>query len=142
MCSLDGNTLSGVGSVVGGVGDLLAGTGEAKAHRKRMGRIMESTRDQLNQMDKAQSRRRGAQRAAYGKAGVKLTGSAKRLMEEQLKEDELELLKTKYNAQLKIDDAKDSAKSAINQGLMGLGQGIFDAVSTFTGGMGGGASSG
>lgn len=78
----------------------------------RMAQINYGADVQMKQTEQMQERILGANRAAFAKSGVKATGSAKRLLEEQIKQDEIELLKIRHERNVNITNEQKTAKMA------------------------------
>jgi hypothetical protein len=111
-------------SAAKGVGDFMQGQDAANQYEKRAGQILESSKQNMRQTGKAQARRLGSQKAGYSKAGVAMTGSPLAFTEEQMKQDELEILTQKYNAQLGIGDEFNKAKESRVKAIGGLVGGL------------------
>ena len=129
MCT--GLEIMAVASVAQGIGGFMQGQQAAGQYEKRAGQILESSKQEMRQTGKAQARRLGSQKTGYAKAGVAMTGSAATFTQEQMKQDELELLTQKYNAQLGIQDEFAKAKESRMQGiksLIGGGAGATSAL--------------
>ena len=78
----------------------------------RMAQIKYGADIKEKQTMQMQERILGANRAAFAKSGVKATGSAKRLLEEQIKQDEIELLKIRHNRNVELTEAQKTARAA------------------------------
>lgn len=104
-------------SAISAGGSLLGGMQQSSQYNKRAGDIATSTIDTMRQTAYAQGRRLSSQRAAIGKAGIKTTGSAAVLLEEQAKQDEMELLRQKFSGELAIKENKALAKESAMKGL-------------------------
>ena len=120
--------IAGLAQSAGGV---IQGFDAASQYEDRANQILESSKDQMRQGSKARERRRGAQSAAFAKGGVKMTGTAKVFTQQQIEQDEQELLKQKYNAQLEIKDTFKQAQEARTQGIVSGISGATGAVSNF-----------
>ena len=110
MCT--GLEVMAVANLAQGVGGFFRESNVAEQREARMGQIAESASQSIRQKATAQARRRGAQKAAFGKAGVTLTGAARQVLEEQIEQDELELYTDRYNAQLQIGAEAEQAAEA------------------------------
>jgi hypothetical protein len=78
----------------------------------RMAQVAFGSDIEKAQAEQMQDRRLGANRAAFAKSGVKVTGSAKRLLDEQIKQDEIELLKIKHNKDVNISNLQREVRAA------------------------------
>jgi hypothetical protein len=78
----------------------------------RMAQVAFGSDIEKAQAQQVQERRLGANRAAFAKSGVKVTGSARRLLDEQIKQDEIELLKIKHNKDVNISNLQREARAA------------------------------
>ncbi len=127
MCT--GAEIMAVASVVQGVGALKQSEDLASQYERRADQILESSKEQMRQGAKGRERARSRLRAGYGKAGVTMTGTAKKLEEEQIRQDEMELLKQKYNAEIAVVEQQGAAdevrrsglRKAIGYGTQGIG---------------------
>lgn len=115
---------------VGAAGNFLSAQDTAKQQAKQAGEILANAKEEAKQTSKAQQRRRGAMRAAYAKQGVKVTGTAAVLIDEQVRQDDLELLKIKHNAQLQADAKIAEAKQTKQKALIDLIGGAGKAAGT------------
>lgn len=118
MCT--GAEIMAVGSVVKGVGGMASKFSLANDYEDRATDILESSKDTMQRSSKVRERRRGVMRAAYAKGGVEMTGTARTLTDEQIRADEKELLRQKYNAQLEVSQAYEQAQEARKQGIFSL----------------------
>lgn len=114
---------------VKGVGGFLAGKDEEKQRKSRVGEILESSKQEMKQTARAQSRRIGSQKAAFGKAGVKLKGSAAKFIEEQRRQDEIELLNQQFNTELDVRTELQKGRQARTRGALSLVSGVTDSFS-------------
>lgn len=132
-----GSFLSKAAPVAGGLFDVFeersAQKEQAKATGKRAGQIEFDAKLQAETMREAAERRLGGQRGRFAKAGIKATGSAKRLLEEQIKQDELNLLKLTISRDIAIDEERRAARQSglqssrrIAQALTKTAGGLFD----------------
>lgn len=117
MCT--GAEIMMASSAISAGGSLFGGMQQAGQYNKRAGDIATSTIDTMRQTAYAQGRRFAAQKAAIGKAGIKATGSAGVLLEEQAKQDEMELLRQRFSGELAVKENKALAKESTMKGLMG-----------------------
>jgi hypothetical protein len=78
----------------------------------RMAQVAYGANVEAKQTEQMQERRLGANRAAFAKSGIKVTGSARRLLDEQIKQDEIELLKIRHNRDVNMSDVKRGARMA------------------------------
>lgn len=108
---------------------------EAKAYSsvvgqkvRQAGEILANAKEEMAQLSKAQDRRRGVTKAVYGKAGVELTGTPQKLFEQQDIENEKELLKIKYNADLEAGDLLREAKAIKKKGLKSFAGNIYNTI--------------
>lgn len=118
MCT--GAELMGFGSIITGAGKGASAFSLANNYEDRAKDILASSLDSMRQGAKGRERARGRLRAAYAKSGVTMTGTAKTLTQEQIRQDELELLKEKYNAQLEVTSAYEKADEARKGGIMSM----------------------
>ena len=125
MCT--GGEIFAAASIAQGVGGFLRSSDVADQRVERMGQVASSAAQSIRQKAKAQARRRGAQAAAFSKAGVRMTGTAKQVIEEQIAQDELDLLTDKYNAQLQIGAEAQQAEQASMMGISQLASGALQA---------------
>ena len=109
MC-VSATAVLGAGMGMSAMGKFSSGVDYAYDVAGQAGQILDSAKADGEQLQKSQKRRLSGMRAAYAKSGVKLTGTAKKLIEEQVREDDLESVKLKYNAQIaskqKLSEAK------------------------------------
>lgn len=117
MCT--GAEIMMASSAISAGGSLLGGMQQSSQYNKRAGDIATSTIDTMRQTAYAQGRRLASQKAAIGKAGIKTSGSAAVLLEEQAKQDEMELLRQKFSGELAVKENKALAKESVTKGLMG-----------------------
>lgn len=121
---------------MGTIGEARQTASAVKQRVGRAGEILANAKDEMNQLAKAQERRLGTQRAAYGKQGVKLAGTAQRLEFEQIAQNERDLLSIKWNADLEaraeVNEAKKIRKAgqkAFVKGTIGnIGQENIESV--------------
>lgn len=132
MCT--GMEIAAIGSVAQGVGGFIQQQNLAEQYERRADEILSNSIENMRISAKQRERARGSLRAAYGKAGVTLTGTAKVVSEEQLRQDELALLNEKYNAQLAITQAQDEAKKARFKAISGVIGSGTQAFGQFSGG--------
>lgn len=127
-----GENLKMAGSIFGDLGEYDSQRDVQKQYRQQIGQITENT--QLNMKRKAYSQARGLseKRANYGKAGVKMTGSALDYINEQVKQDELDLLNMKYEASIGIGDAAKGMRSAGNKANTAISSGLQKAGELYT----------
>lgn len=118
MCT--GAEILFIGQSVQAVGGLLSAGNEASQYSNRAGEILANAKEEVEHTSKIQERRRGGIRAAYGKSGVKLAGTAKKFIDAQIKEDERELLSIRYNASLQAKDSIAKASSVKVKGFSNL----------------------
>jgi hypothetical protein len=111
-----------------GISGMLSSNGEAKQYKTRANQVLQSGMQEIDQTAYEQSRYRATQKSAYGKAGVKLTGSAKTVTDEQLMQDEKTLLTMKYNTMLGVKDNLNAYKSKKMEGVNALVSGGFKAA--------------
>jgi len=119
-----GLEIMAIAGLAQGVGGFLSGQDTANQYTDQAGQILESAKQGMRKTAKAQSRRLGSQKAGYAVAGVAQSGSAEVLSNEQIKQDELEILTQKYNAQLGIKQSFQQANQARMQGTMSLIKGV------------------
>lgn len=99
-------------------------SGLAKQRGVRMAQINAASDIAQKQTEQVQERRLGANRAAFAQSGVKMTGTAKRLLEEQVKQDEIELLKIRHERNVRLGEERN----ALKQIKFGAKQGVMDAL--------------
>lgn len=128
MCT--GAEIMFAGQIAGALGGASSAFDVAGQYEDRANQILESSKEQMRQTSKQQSRRQSLQRAAYAKSGVKLTGTAKVFTQQQIEQDEAELMKQKYNAQLSVSDELKKSQEAKMQGITGLISGGISAGKT------------
>jgi hypothetical protein len=126
MCT--GFEIMAVASAAQGIGGMLSGNDEAKQYKTRAGQVLQSGMQEIDQAAYEMDRYRGSQKAAYGKAGVKMKGSAARTLEEQLYQDEKTLLTAKYNTMMGVKDNLNAYKSKKMEGVNALISGGFKAA--------------
>jgi hypothetical protein len=117
-----------VASAAQGIGGMLSSNDEAKQYKTRAGQVLQSGMQEIDQAAYEMDRYRGSQKAAYGKAGVKMKGSAARTLEEQLYQDEKTLLTAKYNTMMGVKDNLNAYKSKKMEGVNALISGGFKAA--------------
>lgn len=125
MCT--GMEIMAVAKAAQGVGGMLSADSEAKQYKTRAGEVLKSGMAEIDQAAYEMDRYRGSQKAAYGKAGVKMKGSAARTLEEQLYQDEKTLLTAKYNTMLGVKDNLNAYKGAKTKGVNALISGMAGA---------------
>ncbi|MCG8394196.1 MAG: hypothetical protein MI745_14050 [Pseudomonadales bacterium] len=108
------------GTALQGIGAARAGEAEAEARGRNAGRILAESKIKQEQTKQAQERRRGATRAAFAKAGVRITGSAKRLIEEQIEQDELQLFSIQQQGNIEAEGEIQRGAEAVRRGQSGL----------------------
>lgn len=118
MCT--GAEILAVAGAVKSVGKAASAFSLANDYEDRASDILASSKDAMRQSSKGRERARGRLRAAYAKSGVEMTGTAKVMTQEQIRQDEMELLKERYNAQLKVTSEYQRADEARKGGLMDL----------------------
>lgn len=114
-----------------GIGSIQQGLDTVQESGRRAGQIEFDTQVRTEQTRQRADRRRGATRAAFAKSGVKAKGSAARLIEEQAKQDDLELLKIQTKSQFAIASEIAGAEKATrqaSQGVIGSVAGGFDIL--------------
>ena len=126
MCT--GMEIMMVASAAQGIGGMLSSNDEAKQYKTRAGQVLQSGMQEIDQAAYEMDRYRGSQKAAYGKAGVKMKGSAARTLEEQLYQDEKTLLTAKYNTMMGVKDNLNAYKSKKMEGVNALISGGFKAA--------------
>lgn len=120
------------GQVLKGIGGFEESKAEVGRAGRRAAQIEFDAEVREKQLRQQQSRRRGATRAAFAKGGVKVKGTAKRLIEEQIRQDELELLKNRHRASVATRAEEDKAASAKLEGIgsiVSAGLGIGNVLS-------------
>lgn len=100
------------------------GSEEAKAAGIRSAQSQFATNLEVGQTSQAQERRLGANRAAFAKSGVKVSGTAKRLIDEQARLDEIELLKIKHAGNINVQAEKRAAKRAGYKAAVGAAESL------------------
>jgi len=134
MCT--GMEMMGFAGLAQGASGAMTANSEAGQYKTRAGQVLQSGMQEIDQAAYQQSRYRGEQKAAYGKSGVKMTGSAKTLTDEQLLQDEKTLLTMKYNTMLGVQDNLNAYKSkkgeATNALLTGAFKGGVSAYSSYS----------
>lgn len=123
-----GENMSILSTILGDLGEYSSQRDVQKQYKKQIGQILQNTQMDIQQTRTQQGRRVDLQRANYGKAGVKMTGSAVDLVNEQIMQDELELLNKRYEAKIKIGDAAQGMKQASQKADTALGKGITRAA--------------
>ena len=103
-------------SAAGGLFDIYEETGrakkEAQAIGRRAGQLEFDASLRTEAAREAAERRIGGQKGRIAKAGIKAKGSARQLLEEQIKQDELDLLKIAASRDIAIDEEKRAARRA------------------------------
>lgn len=111
-----GSFLGKAAPIAGNVFDVFeersAAKEQAKAIGKRAGQIEFDAKLRAETIKEAAERRLGGQKGRFAKAGIKATGSAKRLLEEQIKQDELDLLKSNISRDVMLDEERRAARQA------------------------------
>ena len=123
-----GENMSMLSTILGEFGDFTSQRDVQKQYKKQIGQILQNTQLDIQQTRTQQGRRLDLQRANYGKAGVKMTGSAVDLINEQIQQDELELLNKRYESKIRIGDAAAGMKQAGQKAETALGKGITRAA--------------
>ena len=125
MCT--GMEILAVASAAQGIGGMMSADSEAGQYKTRAKQVLQSGMQEIDQAAYEQSRYRSQQKSAYGKAGVKLKGSARTVLDEQLMQDEKTLLTMKYNTMLGVKDNLNAYKSKKTEGVNALISGGFNA---------------
>jgi len=123
-----GENMGLLSSILGDFGEYTSQRDVQKQYKKQIGQILQNTQLDIQQTRTAQGRRLDLQRANYGKAGVKMTGSAVDLINEQIAQDELELLSKRYEAKIKIGDSAAGMRQAGSKADTALGSGFVRAA--------------
>lgn len=123
-----GENMSMLSSILGEFGDYTSQRDVKKQYKKQISQILQNTQLDIQQTRTQQGRNLDYRRAAYGNSGVKMTGSAVDLINEQIMQDELELLNKRYEAKIKIGDAAAGMKQAGQKAETALGKGITRAA--------------
>lgn len=118
-------------SVAQGVGGMMSSSSEAKQYKTRAGQVLKSGMQEIDQAAYEQERYRGSQRAAIGKAGIKMSGTAKTLTDEQLMQDEKTLLTMKYNTMLGVKDNTNAYKAKKMEGFNALMGGLAQGAGQY-----------
>lgn len=102
------------GKIAGGLFDIArdssAAGSQQEAIGKRTAQIEFESGLQKEQIKDIAERRLGGQRGRIAKAGLKTSGTTKRLLEEQIKQDELDLLKQSISTQSSLGEQRKASK--------------------------------
>lgn len=95
----------------GAVGGLMQDSNKAFGKAKQAGQILANAKADQQQASISQGRRAAFTRAAYAASGVKQTGTPLIFQEQQARQDEEELLRIRYNANVEAKDLVKAAKA-------------------------------
>ncbi len=126
-----GENMKSVASILGDVGEFTSQKDVQKQYKEQLDQIVNNTKLDIEQTAYRQERFRAGQKANYGKAGVKMTGSAVDLINEQIKQDEIELLNKKYEANIRIKDVTGASRQAGNRANTALSTGLAKAAELY-----------
>jgi hypothetical protein len=134
---------SSIGAGAGGILDAYSAISNSRAAQKsagkRMAQIDFATNMQLKQTEQMQDRRLGANRAAFAKSGIKETGTARRMLDEQIKQDEMQILGIKLGRDNAMNETMQAAKQAKKDAMVKVAGSFAKAAGTIaSGGMTGG----
>lgn len=132
-----GSFLGKAAPIAGGLFDVYeereAQKAQAKAIGKRAGQIEFDTKLRAEAQKEVAERRLGGQRGRIAKAGLKTKGTTRQLLEEQIKQDELDLLKINVSGDILLEEERKAARRSglessrrIAQALTKTAGGLFD----------------
>lgn len=84
----------------------------AEAAGRRAGQIEYGAKLQSEQAQEIAERRLGGQRGRIAKAGLKVKGTTRQMLEEQIKQDELDLLKIAHARDIGLENEQERVRKA------------------------------
>ncbi len=126
-----GEGLQSIGGIMQSAGKAQEAFGMRTAFGNQANEILAGAKRDIGQTALAQERARGRLKAGYAKAGVKMTGTAKRVAEEQYRQDEEDLAIMKYNAELGIKAATQKQAKAGKAGVSSAMKGLTTIAGMF-----------
>lgn len=119
-----GELLGQLSGVAGAAGEAYSAYDIGRQQERRASQILAATKQSIELKAAQQGRYRGAQAAAIGRSGVRLTGSAKDLIEQQGKYDEIVLESMKQRGVIEIQAELRGAEASKTKMLGAVGRAI------------------